>query len=87
MPELSRFYGITIYMYAKDHAPPHIHARYGDDFAVFDIQTGVISDGKLPRRAQRLVQDWIELHQAELEKNWKESQSDNPSFAKIEPLH
>jgi Domain of unknown function (DUF4160) len=28
MPEISRFYGIIIYMYFKDHAPPHFHAKY-----------------------------------------------------------
>lgn len=28
MPEISRFYGIIIYMYLQDHNPPHFHARY-----------------------------------------------------------
>ncbi|MCK4291984.1 MAG: DUF4160 domain-containing protein, partial [Planctomycetes bacterium] len=26
MPIISRFFGIVIYMYWKDHAPPHFHA-------------------------------------------------------------
>ncbi|MBK6770743.1 MAG: DUF4160 domain-containing protein [Ignavibacteria bacterium] len=30
MPEISRFYGIIIRMYFKDHAPPHFHAEYRD---------------------------------------------------------
>ena len=30
MPEISRFYGIIIYMWWKDHNPPHIHVSYGD---------------------------------------------------------
>ena len=30
MPEISRFYGIVIRMYGLDHAPPHMHAVYGD---------------------------------------------------------
>ncbi len=25
MPEISRFYGIIIYMYIDDHNPPHFH--------------------------------------------------------------
>lgn len=86
MPELSRFYGIIIYMYAKDHAPPHLHAKYGDEFAIFDIRSGEVKEGTFPRRATRLVQDWIEIHREELEENWNQSQSDNPQFAKIEPL-
>ena len=30
MPEISRFYGLIIYMNFKDHAPPHFHVWYGD---------------------------------------------------------
>ena len=29
MPELSRFHGIRITMYADDHNPPHFHAEAG----------------------------------------------------------
>ena len=25
MPEISKFYGIAIYMYISDHYPPHFH--------------------------------------------------------------
>ena len=28
MPEISRFMGIVIAMFYKDHSPPHFHARY-----------------------------------------------------------
>ena len=86
MPELSRFYGIIIAMYAKDHTPPHFHAFYGEYKAVFDVETGEIIEGNLPRRAVRLVQDWSEIHKRELIENWNESLKDNPNFKKIEPL-
>jgi len=44
MPCICNFYGIAIYMYYRDHAPPHFHAFYGSDEAVFDIATsGVIA--------------------------------------------
>jgi hypothetical protein len=86
MPEISRFFGIIIAMYAKDHFPPHFHARYGDFIGIFDIQTGNMIEGNMPRRAVRLVQDWVELHTSELLFNWSESQKDNPNFKKIEPL-
>lgn len=86
MPELSRFYGIIISMYAKDHLPPHFHARYGEAVGLIEIRTGEMLEGTLPRRALRLVQDWVELHKNELLENWEESQKDNPDFQKIEPL-
>jgi hypothetical protein len=86
MPEISRFYGIVIYMFAKNHLPPHFHAKYGEHIGVIDIRTGEIHEGSLPRRAFRLVQDWAEFHQDDLLKNWEEAQKDTPKFFKIEPL-
>jgi len=50
MPEISRFFGIIIYMYAKDQLPPHFHADYNDDEAMFSIETGNIIQGDLPRK-------------------------------------
>lgn len=29
VPEVSRFLGIVIAMYYREHAPPHFHAKYG----------------------------------------------------------
>jgi hypothetical protein len=48
MPEISRFFGIIIAMFAKDHVPPHFHAKYGEFKATFDINTGELLDGNLP---------------------------------------
>ena len=71
MPEISRFYGIVIQMYDSDHPPPHLHAIYAGQMAVFLIATGVMSVGYLPPRAQRLVREWISEHRAELMNNWE----------------
>ena len=86
MPEISRFFGIVITMYADDHEPPHFHARYAEHEAMIRIEDGEIVRGSLPRHALRLVQDWAELHKQELLFNFKESQNDDPQFKKIEPL-
>lgn len=86
MPELSRFYGIIIYMFVKDHPPPHIHAKYGEYRAIIDIRTNEIESGHLPKRAFRLVQEWVNLHQNELLENWNEAQLDHPTINKIPPL-
>ena len=55
MPELCRFYGIVIHMYYDDHAPPHFHARYGDQEAVLSIKNLMVLSGRLPPRANGLV--------------------------------
>ena len=86
MPELSRFYGIIIYMFVKDHPPPHFHVKYNEFKALINISDGEIIKGLLPRRALRLVQDWAELHQDELMENWIEASKNNPELKKIKPL-
>jgi hypothetical protein len=48
MPEISRFLGIIIRIFFKDHAPPHFHAEYGDYEISVDIHTGVV-EGKFPK--------------------------------------
>jgi Domain of unknown function (DUF4160) len=45
MPRISQYYGIAIYMYYEDHAPPHFHAIYGEFEAVLGIQTDDVLDG------------------------------------------
>lgn len=86
MPEISRFYGIIIAMFAKDHLPPHFHARYAEFRAQIEIDTGEVLEGELPSRALRLIKEWCEIHEEELKYNWIESQQDNPIINKIDPL-
>ena len=52
MPEISRFYGIVIKMFFQDHAPPHFHAEYQENEAVFEIETLRIREGELPNKAK-----------------------------------
>ncbi len=84
MPIISRFFGIVIYMYWKDHAPPHFHAKYGDDEIVVKIRTGNVS-GNMSNRAIKLIQEWRELHKDELLKEWKLAEQKKSLFA-INPL-
>lgn len=86
MPELSRFYGIIIYMYLGDHVPPHFHARYSEYEAQILISNGNVLEGELPIKQLRLVQAWVELHKDELYKNWEGLGKENAEFFKIDPL-
>lgn len=85
MPEISRFLGIVIAMYYNDHAPPHFHARYGSREVRVDIQTGEILSGAFPRRAQKLVLEWLEMHRSELMEDWRLAEERKP-LNEIEPL-
>jgi hypothetical protein len=84
MPIISRFFGIVIYMYWKDHAPPHFHAKYGDDEIVVEVGTGNVS-GYMSNRAIKLIQEWRQLHKDELLKDWKLAEQKKALFA-IDPL-
>jgi hypothetical protein len=85
MPEISRFLGIVIRMYFRDHAPPHFHARYGPQVALLDISTLAVARGSLPPRVLGLVSEWASLHRAELMENWTlASRGEAPH--RIEPL-
>ena len=74
MPEISRFLGIIIRMYAEiggAHHAPHFHAYYQDKMAIYGIDPVELIAGSLPKRQQRLVEGWAELHQIELLRDWQ----------------
>jgi hypothetical protein len=71
-------------MYWKDHAPPHFHAKYGDDEIVVEIRSGKIS-GNMSNRAIRMIQEWRQLHIEELLREWQLAEQKRALFA-INPL-
>jgi hypothetical protein len=71
-------------MFYKDHAPPHFHAIYSEYEITVEIESGVIN-GRFPRRALRLVLEWLELHKDELLVNWQLVEEKKP-LKKIAPL-
>lgn len=54
MPEICRFFGIIISIYYKEHAPPHFHAKYGEQRAAFSINELKVIEGSLPKRVVSL---------------------------------
>ena len=87
MPTISMFYGIIIRMYCapSEHNPPHIHAYYQEYKAIVDIRKCEVSDGNLPRRKERLVLAWVEIHQEELLADWDLASNGELPF-NIDPL-
>lgn len=84
MPEISRFLGIVIAIFHRDHGPPHFHAYYDDHSILVEIETGKVT-GKFPRRALTHVLEWWLLHRDALSANG-ELASKNQALRKIEPL-
>ena len=84
MPEISRFLGIVIRMYYRDHPPAHFHAEYGEYEITVEIGSGIV-EGKFPRRALTAVLDWYHLRQDELARNWEIARQEQP-LNRIDPL-
>lgn len=85
MPRLSYFYGIAIYMYYRDHAPPHFHAIYGSEEAELAIRSRKVLRGGLPPRALALTREWAKMYERELLAAWTTAQTDAP-LRPIPPL-
>jgi hypothetical protein len=84
MPEISRFLGIVIGIFPREHPPPHFHAVYGEYQITVDIHDDLVH-GDFPKRALRLVLEWLDLHRKELLADWELVQSGRPA-KRIAPL-
>ena len=88
MPELSRFHGIIVRMFAEADIPhhrPHFHAYYQEHAVSVSLDTIEVLAGRLPRKQQRLVEAWAELHRDELTAAWQQLLGGDVP-AKIDPL-
>ena len=85
MPKISEFFGVKVYMYYDDHAPPHFHAIYQEAEAVIRISDLAIAIGALPPRALGMVLEWASQHRQELAANWLRLESGLGPVS-IEPL-
>jgi len=83
MPVIARFYGVVIKMYFRqsEHNPPHIHAIYGEYIGAIDIRTADMIEGDLPKRALKMVHEWVSQHEQELMNMWKTQE-----FTELPPL-
>ena len=88
LPEISRFFGIVIRMYAEPASPhhrPHFHAYHHDQVGIVAIDGVELIGGALPPREMRLVLAWAEIRRQELIENWHALQAGRPP-SKIESL-
>jgi Domain of unknown function (DUF4160) len=76
-------YGLIVAMYyldTKQHKLPHIHVKYGEKEAVYQIPEGELLEGSLPGNKEKLIKAWIEIHKEDLMANWQLAASGNKVF-------
>lgn len=59
MPTIAYLFGIKIMMYSDDHNPPHIHAFYSGESAIYDIVNVTLIKGSIPSRQDCIVRSFI----------------------------
>ena len=84
MPVISRFFGIVIFMYWREHAPPHFHAKYQDQEVTVEVDAGQVA-GRMVPKAVALIQEWRERYRAQLLENWALAEQRRP-LKRIPPL-
>lgn len=72
--EISRFRGISVRMWHREHGPPHFHARYRGAQISIAIET-LEMRGTFPVWAARSVEEWARLHRTELLENWRRAEN------------
>lgn len=85
MPCICRFRGIRIYMWFREHNPPHFHAVHGEFDASFRINDLIVFEGFLPPNLAALVRRWATRYKMELEENWIRARGHQPLLS-IPPL-
>jgi hypothetical protein len=89
MPTISRFLGLTIAMFFRDHDPPHIHVRergVGESkFGLDGKLIKVVSGRRLSGRKQDVVKAWIHLREKELRANWRRARQEE-DLLDVDPL-
>jgi len=58
MPKLYEYFGISVYFYASEHLPIHVHGRYGSTETVAEIIT---ANGKIVSIRYRKASNWRPL--------------------------
>ncbi len=86
MPEISRFFGIIIRMFFRDHNPPHFHVAYNEFRATIAIEELSVIAGEIPPTALTLVRKWATQHRQELLENWDAMATGYKKYKKIQPM-
>jgi hypothetical protein len=78
MPTISRFNGVVIKMFYRDHPPPHFHGEYNEDEVIVGINPLEVLEGKVPGNILRKILPWALRYRDELEENWDLARSGQP---------
>jgi len=69
---------VRIFIYYKDHDPPHFHHEHAGVIAVIRIADGALIRGTISSRDNATLLPWVDAHRAELALDWVLLKADLP---------
>lgn len=72
MPVVLRVDGFVFGFFTRDHDPAHVHARYGGDVAIIEIETGHVRHSTLRVPDLARAGALVRIHRDELRAAWLE---------------
>ena len=72
MPLIKVIDSIKIYIYLRDHNPPHFHIIYSEYEELIDIRTLTTYSGSVPKKQRKKVIKWAEENEEYLNNKWAE---------------
>ena len=73
MPCIKIIDSVKIYVYSRDHNPPHFHAMYAEFEELIEIKSLETYTGSIPKKQRKKVIDWASAKQDYLMKLFKNS--------------
>ena len=70
MPCIKIIDGIKVYVYARDHNPPHFHVRIAEYEELIIIKSLDTYSGEIPSKHRKKVIQWAEKNQSYILKQW-----------------
>ena len=72
MPCIKMIGSIKIYVYLRDHNPPHFHAKYAEYEELIIIENLKTYSGILPTSQRKKVIKWVEENRDYVIEKWNE---------------
>lgn len=72
MPCIKIIDSVKIYMYSRDHNPPHFHVMYAEFEELIEIKSLETYTGSISKKQRKKVIDWASAKQDYLMKKWLE---------------
>ncbi len=71
MPCIKKLDSIKIYIYSRDHNPPHFHAVYAEYEELIKIEDLSTYSGEIPFKQRRKVIVWAEINKDFIINQWQ----------------